>query len=116
MTQLENHMVLPHPTPSEYETEDYDTLNNNILKAWDDFHENNSEIMDYISNAKRYSVVWFETFVPGDVLKLQTQFMLDSVQKRVSMFNDLFEDSEVYEFKGIDYDLRILTYNWWVSL
>ena len=107
MTQLDNHMVLPSHTPSEYETEDYTITSEILYEAWDNFSDKNSSDMDYLSHVKRYQVALFDPLTP---------FLKDSILKRVETFNDLFDNSESFEFNGMDVDLRAFVYQWWVSL
>jgi hypothetical protein len=107
MTQLENHMVLPHPTPSEWEGDAPEITTELLYEAWDNFSELNRSDMDYLSNVKRYQVALFDPLTP---------FLKESIQKRVETFNDLFDNSESFEFDGMDLDLRTFVYQWWVSL
>jgi len=115
MKQLENHMVLPHPTPSEYETEDYEINNTILLEAWDRFASINRADLDYLEKSKRYQGDP-DLFNMDSMSPLEYSSLVESVDKRIETFDFLYSKASSFEYLGMDTDLTVLVFQWWLSL
>jgi hypothetical protein len=113
MTQLENHMVLPHPTPEQWEFDAEDLNHTLMLDAWDDFCYLNHKELDYLEKTKRFQVD-SEQFNIDTLNYANYEALKDSILNRLSTFEQLYFKAEMFEYEGVDVNLGPLMYQWWV--